>query len=267
MKKKWNLDKLILIEKIIIFCLILMFSSIIFGTIIFGTIKSHKQFNNIFSFSILMIIIICISNLFIFIVIPDWFHNFILYQNPNSIFNFGKWQYVETKQKGIFELNYISTSWKQNAIDLTDTKKTVVEICEFIEENKEDIQFNGQLHVKESNFYIENFPISTTEIIEKIKENKKCVKFETLVNLIFIRNTLKDNICINFIKFEEIKKPLIEYVKKLNLSEILKCFLSFKEEILDAAQLDFFDYVDCECINDNIIYLHKNKWKDFDDIK
>lgn len=260
MKKKWNLSSLLILEQIL--CVI--FSLII--TILTVAIIIYEKPNIIFS--IILWIFLCIEMLFLLFelvkIADDSFDDMILYLNPSSIFNHGKWQYFETTESGIFELSYISTSWNRYAIDLTNTNKSIEKICKFIEEN--DVYFEGQLEVEDTWFRVDNFKIDKNTIIKKLKKSgSKNIKIKTIANILLVRNTFADWECISFIKIGELKTSLLNYVKNLDLNQLLKYYLSYHEEKIEKSQFDFFDAIDKRWISDNIIYLHKNQWMDFDE--
>lgn len=191
----------------------------------------------------------------------------LLFFNPSSIFNHGKWEYFETTKPGILKIKYISTSWKKQAIDLANTNQSIEEICEFIKEN--NVYFEGWLEVKNSIFYIDNFKIDKNRVIQELKKYElKNIRLKTTANILFVRNTFADWKCISFIKIGETKTSLLNHAKKLNLNLILKKYLICNENNINKTQLDFFDAIaDYYVKNDNVLYLHKNQWVDFENSK
>lgn len=256
MKKKLNLNHLLLCEGI--FCFIFSFLGI--PLLMFQFWKISRVV-----FTLLSIFWIVLSSAIIPVGMSDLMS--LLFFNPSSIFNHGKWEYFETTKPGILKIKYISTSWKKQAIDLTNTNQSIEEICEFIKEN--NVYFEGWLEVKNSIFYIDNFKIDKNRVIQKLKKYElKNIRLKTTVNILFVRNTFADWKCISFIKIGETKTSLLNHAKKLNLNLILKKYLTCNENNINKTQLDFFDAIaDYSVGNDNVLYLHKNQWVDFENSK
>ena len=252
---KKNLKALLSLEQILcfIFSLIILILSIIFA---FST--RNVFWSILLSFSEILLVFL------IYEIFEDNLTDMLFHLHPSSIFNHGKWQYFETTESGNFNLEYISTSWNQYAIDLTNTNKSVEKICKFIEEN--DVYFKGLLELEDTWFRIDNLKIDKNTIIHKLKKsNSKNIKIQTTAKILLVRNTFADWECISFIKIGELKTSLLNYVKNLDLNQLLKYYLSYHEEKIEKSQFDFFNAVDKRWLDDNIIYLHKNQWMDFDE--